>query len=301
MLPRRSYGVIPVLALQALVLAGGGPAAAAKRTLCVHGLEPPASLKLHSGPGADSAVLGSLPAKACGITLAGRCEGHWCQMSLGRSFGWVDTRNIGVYEVPEGARAANARPAAKGAYTPPAEAGKQAAAPAPAAPPSGPPAGPPTAGTAQAVPPPVVVEGAGKAPEPPARARATIAKAPVPKAKARPRTRVAVRPAPRVMPRPIERPRLAERIDAPRSWGPPASPPFFGFGAPVSPTRSACVVDVARWDTLRIRSGPGVQHREIGEIPPGACGVAELGSCLGSWCRVAWRGQGGWVNTRYLD
>jgi SH3-like domain-containing protein len=62
-----------------------------------------------------------------------------------------------------------------------------------------------------------------------------------------------------------------------------------------------CVVGVDRRDTLRMRSGPGVDHAEIGEIPPGACRIRQTGDCRGVWCRIAWRGQSGWVNTHYLD
>ncbi len=77
-----------------------------------------------------------------------------------------------------------------------------------------------------------------------------------------------------------------------------------GPAFPITPlTRSgdeACVVGVTAWDTLRIRSGPGVGHAPIGAIPSDACRVRELGDCEGSWCRVAWRDQVGWVNTLYL-
>ncbi|MDX2158127.1 MAG: SH3 domain-containing protein [Hyphomicrobiaceae bacterium] len=64
---------------------------------------------------------------------------------------------------------------------------------------------------------------------------------------------------------------------------------------------SNCVVGVARWDTLRIRRGPGAGHEEIGAIPAGACRVEQVGGCQGRWCRIAWRGHIGWVNTYYLD
>lgn len=62
-----------------------------------------------------------------------------------------------------------------------------------------------------------------------------------------------------------------------------------------------CVSRVDRGDTLRIRTGPGTGHDEIGGIPPGACGVGRVGGCRGAWCKVAWRGLVGWVNTYYLD
>ena len=53
-------------------------------------------------------------------------------------------------------------------------------------------------------------------------------------------------------------------------------------------------------DTLRIRTGPGVDHREVGGIPPNACGVAVGGPCRGSWCPVTYRGIRGWSNASYL-
>lgn len=61
-----------------------------------------------------------------------------------------------------------------------------------------------------------------------------------------------------------------------------------------------CVRGVAGWDTLRIRSAPSPQARQIGAIAPNACGVAIVGACRGAWCPVAWRGQRGWSNTVYL-
>ena len=63
----------------------------------------------------------------------------------------------------------------------------------------------------------------------------------------------------------------------------------------------SCVARVERGDTLRIRNGPGIDFDEIGEIPPRACGVGIVGGCKGRWCRIAWRGRTGWVNTYYLD
>lgn len=271
--------------------------AAGRRTLCVHGIEPPGTLKVHSGPGEDSAVLGGFPAKACDVKLAGRCQGHWCQMSLGNSFGWVDTRHIGVYELPDGARAASVRPVPNAPFDPakekPADA---AAAPAPRI-------------VIEKAPPPKA--GADKGPP----ARITVGKQAVPRharVPARPqiltvrpvvRPQPVARPSPRMAPRPVERPYWVEREPS-RTWGWAPSTIISLFASPSRPIdveRSSCVIDVARWDTLRIRSGPGVQHREVGEIPPRACGVVDAGGCYGSWCRIAWRGQHGWVNTRYLE
>ena len=93
-------------ALFAALLPGHG--LAQQRTLCVHGLEAPAGLNVRSGPGPDARVIARFPAKACGVRLAGRCEGEWCVMALGQTSGWVNTKHIGVYEVPRGRIAAGA-------------------------------------------------------------------------------------------------------------------------------------------------------------------------------------------------
>ena len=64
---------------------------------------------------------------------------------------------------------------------------------------------------------------------------------------------------------------------------------------------AACVVGV-RWDdTLNVRSGPSTRFRIIFALPPDACGVrVNWNSCQGNWCRIVFRGRGGWVNTRFL-
>lgn len=117
-----------------------------------------------------------------------------------------------------------------------------------------------------------------------------------------------------VLPGP-ERRTEAHRLALPAASTVPGLPPAavektarhgLGFGVPPSHGRSeaaagACVVRVEKWDSLRIRSGPGVGHNEIGDIPPGACRVEHIGGCQGEWCRIAWRGRTGWVNTYYLD
>jgi uncharacterized protein YraI len=85
---------------------------------------------------------------------------------------------------------------------------------------------------------------------------------------------------------------------------PPAPPPARAPASapPPSATRSDghCVMGVARGDTLRIRSGPGAEHRELGGIPPGVCDVIVGGGCSGSWCPVSYRGIRGWSNATYL-
>lgn len=228
MLNWRRVAAAPALLLSALSLVVGTPAAAQKKSLCVHGIEAPAGLPMRAGSAPDSHVIEEIPAKTCGLVLSGRCIGKLCQMTVGGKKGWVDTAFVGVYEMPDGT-------------------------------------------------------------EPP---KAAVI-APVPPA------------APSIAPQPAAQPsaRSGPRLSAPRTVVQRVA-----FRAPerrniVSPRarRGACVVDVERWDTLRIRRGPGIDYREIGEIPSRACGVVEVGGCQGSWCRISWRGQHGWVNTRYLD
>ena len=67
-----------------------------------------------------------------------------------------------------------------------------------------------------------------------------------------------------------------------------------------SQASAACVVNVASWDVLWMRSGPSVNYRRIGNIPANACGVRVTGPCAGNWCKVRWRGRRGWVNMRYI-
>jgi SH3-like domain-containing protein len=89
----------------------------------------------------------------------------------------------------------------------------------------------------------------------------------------------------------------SEPLSAPRVKKPPREPQH---AATTRRMGAACVAHVEAGDTLRIRRGPGVNHRAVGGIPPGACGVARSGRCRGAWCRIVWRGQAGWVNTTYL-
>ena len=61
------------------------------------------------------------------------------------------------------------------------------------------------------------------------------------------------------------------------------------------------VVNVASWDVLNIREGPGVQHRIIGAFAPNASCIVLTGHRHRNWVRVSGSGgQVGWVNARYL-
>jgi len=229
--------------LQALVIAmallksdtagaeASGNSGTLERTTCVHGVASGA-LNARAGPGLDKEVVARFSRNDCGLRLVGRCEGDWCEMSGPRARGWVDTRYVGIYEIPK-----------------------------------------------------------------------TAAEAKQPRRKQIPKRVV------RKGPETFQRASLVTHYEPRRTY---AVLPGFGllramtsivFGG-VGPegiySTGTCVVGVASWDTLRLRSGPGAFHGEIGGIPSGGCHVLASGPCRGSWCRVAWRGKEGWVNSTYL-
>lgn len=67
------------------------------------------------------------------------------------------------------------------------------------------------------------------------------------------------------------------------------------------PARILCTLDVRAHDWLRLRAGPGSQHREVGRIPAGACGITvDERSCVHRWCIISHEGRSGWANTHFL-
>lgn len=60
------------------------------------------------------------------------------------------------------------------------------------------------------------------------------------------------------------------------------------------------VRNVADWDKLNVRSGPGADEPVVGSIDAQGSGIHCLGPCEGHWCRVSWRGIVGWTNMKYL-
>lgn len=203
--------------------------------LCVHAVATGDSLPVRSGPGLHQSVTGRLGADDCGIRLVGACRDGWCEMARGEVRGWVDTRYVGIYELPMAASSASA-----------------------------------------------IVE-----------APAAVETLPTPRAESQ-------------ATKPDTRSDRGEAADREPQVAPDGGRQALNDRTPQSTNGShartgACVARVSRGDTLRMRSGPGVGHSEIGGIPPGACSIERVGGCRGSWCPVAWRGRSGWVNSYYLQ
>jgi uncharacterized protein YraI len=118
------------------------------------------------------------------------------------------------------------------------------------------------------------------------------AKAATPQRKADPAPRQASPPREEELPPP-------ERAERP-GYLPPVELPGRAAAPPPDREEGHCVMGVRRGDTLRIRSGPSAENREIGGIPPDACGVVVGAPCSGAWCPVTYRGVSGWSNASYL-
>ncbi|MEO8651183.1 MAG: SH3 domain-containing protein [Hyphomicrobiaceae bacterium] len=99
-------------------------------------------------------------------------------------------------------------------------------------------------------------------------------------------------------------PREEEPRSPPRAEREPYLPPVDLPGRAAAPQHERegghCVMGVRPGDTLRIRSRPEADSRELGGIPPNACDVAVGSPCRGSWCPVTYRGIRGWSNASYL-
>ncbi len=73
-------------------------------------------------------------------------------------------------------------------------------------------------------------------------------------------------------------------------------------GYPIN--QNTYVVGVPSWDVLNIRKWPATRSRIVGAAQPGArvwverCIVKPRAT---DWCKISWRGQYGWVNSRFLD
>lgn len=270
------------------------------RVLCVHDIEPPDGLNVHANPTKAAPVTGRFPAKACGIKLIGTCVEDWCEMTLGTLTGWVDSRFVAYYDVPAGYPVVDtpepkrtATPVVKAAETPPERLPT------------------PTRKTRKA----------SETQKKLAQQRKSAMK-PSREAKARARQLHPARIATAYDSHPMHRIQwhFAERHGASMSSGFSSyvasafgSATRFLLGGPAtahsyaeaqtsrSSARTGCVRRVAFNDVLHVRTGPGPANSAVGAIPPTACGVTRTGACHGPWCRIAWRGRSGWVNTYYID
>jgi uncharacterized protein YraI len=126
---------------------------------------------------------------------------------------------------------------------------------------------------------------------------AAKAPAPLPPKQAAPSPPRQAAPAP---PPPEPEPEPTPRRERDTGYLPPVELP----GRAAAPTPDGqeghCVMGVRQGDTLRIRSQPDAESRELGGIPPNACGVVVGSPCRGSWCPVTYRGIRGWSNASYL-
>ena len=69
----------------------------------------------------------------------------------------------------------------------------------------------------------------------------------------------------------------------------------------VVPGEEHCVVHVASWDRLNIRTGPSSHHAIIARKRYGTCGIQVVAPCRDQWCPVGDGHVRGWAHRRYLD
>ena len=60
------------------------------------------------------------------------------------------------------------------------------------------------------------------------------------------------------------------------------------------------VANVASWDVLNVRSGPGTRYNVVGTLRPGTSCIIRHKECRRRWCRISYADFSGWVNVRYL-
>ncbi len=76
------------------------------------------------------------------------------------------------------------------------------------------------------------------------------------------------------------------------------------FSSSVQAAGQYKVIKVASWDTLNMRSGPGVKNGVVTKLPHNAVGVSLLAGTqkVGrtQWVEVSWQGKRGWVSKAYL-
>lgn len=60
------------------------------------------------------------------------------------------------------------------------------------------------------------------------------------------------------------------------------------------------VVNVASWDTLNVRAGPGMRYEVVDRLAPGEGCIAWTGRRRGAWVLIRVGDTTGWVSSRYL-
>jgi len=60
------------------------------------------------------------------------------------------------------------------------------------------------------------------------------------------------------------------------------------------------VINVASYDVLNIRRGPGTRHSVVGTMKNGTTCIILKGPRRGNWVKIGWAEFDGWVNRRYL-
>jgi SH3-like domain-containing protein len=62
-----------------------------------------------------------------------------------------------------------------------------------------------------------------------------------------------------------------------------------------------CVVKIASWDRLNVRSEPYVGAELVTQHRYGDCGIVVIGECEGNWCPIEDGHFNGWVNSKYIS
>lgn len=280
---KRRLGTAAIAAVAAALLTSEANAAN-----CVRGVESWDTLRIRSSPGPGAREVGHIPPGACGVNIVGACRGWWCPVSWRGRNGWSHSS----YLARPGPFTALGMPA-WGAAAPTARDPRRSAARK-------------TIRTARDAAPAQTAAIARPAKDAP-RASAESE----PKQLAAPPPQKAATPTP-PLPKPAAPPPIA--VQAPPA--PPAPPPVTSLIAPAAaaaaapPAASAapaaaavseaCVVDVPKEDTLKVRAGPGLDQALRFGFPSGACGVKITGACAEGWCPVDYRGYRGWAEQKFL-
>ena len=286
-----------------LLLIGTAGSAAA---WCVRGVDGRDTLRMRAGPAPFAREVGYIPPTACGIAIIGACRGAWCPVQWRGRIGWsnaVYLQRGGLLDflaMPQ--RVLPPPPIVLPAPPPPFPARRVAPARQAA-----------VAAAPRRTPPPraaslrqrgATQRTARAAPPVPQRARAPLPSAPLP-------ARLAPAPAPATAPSPAAPPAAVPTMPSfvpPAAASPAPSPIVAPVPVPATPStanvsRDACVVEIPKGETLKVRAGPGLDQGLRYGYPAGVCGVRITGPCSNGWCPVdyrGYRGYRGWAEQRFL-